>query len=287
MGALVLVADSDPFNLRLLSELCRSLGHDVATAAEGTQVLDAVARQCPDLLLMEANLPGTDGMQVLTILKADSRFSQVPVIVATTDGDADVRERLLAAGAQDYVSRPYRTFELQKRIRDAIRLGAIGDRPMRRMRRSPLTLDDAVSGAGTRVQLQISLDYEFTRAIRYQRPFSCVVVICENYVEIGEADGVNAAEAVMAPLSQALFACIRGVDHLYRPEPHEFTILLPETGDDGCKIVTERLHVLLADASTFSADLDPAPKLRVTAASYPSSGAADGVDLWRQAAAGR
>jgi len=280
MGSLVLVADSDPFNLRLLSELCRSLGHDVATAAEGGQVLDAVARQRPDLILMEAELPGSDGIQVLSILKSDARFAEVPVIVATADPDPDSRERLLSAGAQDYVARPYKTFELQKRIRDAIRLGTISDRPLQTPRRLPLTLDDAVSGTGTRVQLQISLDYEFTRAIRYSRPLSCVVVTCENYDEIGE----RAAELVMAPLSQALFACIRGVDHLYRPRPNEFTILLPETDEEGCNIVTERLHATFADGGLFDGGTSPAPQLRVNAASYPRCGAPDGEGLWRTAA---
>lgn len=281
MGAFVLVADSDPFNLRLLAELCSSLGHDVVTAAEGDDVLGAVARQCPDLLLMAADLPGTDGVQVLSILKADARFQRVPVLIATPDDALDLRERALAAGAEDYVARPYRPFEVQKRVRNALRLS--NTRPAGPST-PPLDVDDPTTGAGTPMQLTISLDYEFTRAIRYGRPLSCVVVRCANYAEIEANMGEAAANAVMAPLLGALQTCIRGVDHMFRSQPHEFTILLPETGDEGCRIVLERLHAKTHEAGLFDPELSPQPVVRVTAASHPPSTAPDGDALWREAA---
>lgn len=284
MGAFVLVADSDPFNLRLLAELCSSLGHEVMTAAEGDDVLDAVARQCPDLLLMEAELPGTDGLQVLSILKADGRFHAVPVLIATPEDAADVRERALAGGAEDYVARPYRPFEVQKRIRNALRLSST--RPAGASA-PPMAVDDPITGAGTHMQLTISLDYEFTRAIRYGRPLSCVVVRCTNYATIAAGLGDAVSDVVMAPLSRALLTCIRGVDHIFRSSPHEFTILLPETGDDGCRIVLERLDARTQDPGLFDAGLSPWPALSVTAASHPPSKAQDGDALWREAAGER
>jgi len=72
MSALVLVADADPFNLRLLSELCGTLGYDVMTAADGGAVLDALARQRPSLVLMDSALPVMDGLKVLEVLRADA-----------------------------------------------------------------------------------------------------------------------------------------------------------------------------------------------------------------------
>ncbi len=106
MSALILLADADPFDLRLLSELCSSLGYEIVTAADGGAVLDAVARVQPDLVLMDVSLPVMDGMQVLRILKADHDLSQVPIVLVTSDGDEDARRRGVELGADDYVTKP-------------------------------------------------------------------------------------------------------------------------------------------------------------------------------------
>lgn len=280
MSALILVADADPFNLRLLAEACESMGYEIATAADGETVLECVGRQLPDLLLMDAALPGTDGLQVLRILRADRRFCDVPVVLATGHDDTDARQAGLEIGAEDYVSRPYRTFEVQQRIRNTLRLrtraGSASDRP-------PSQTADPETGAGTAAQLHMSLDYEFTRAVRYGHPLSCVVVRCVNYRELlGELAGA-VGDAVLMPLAEALQGCIRGVDHLFRSGTDEFTVLLPETDAEGCRIVVERLHARTCEADLFPTHVRPRPSVAVSAASYPISKAPDGEALWREA----
>src|SRR5262245_33874525 len=166
MSALILVADADPFNLRLLSELCSTLGYDVVTAADGGAVLDAVARERPDLVLMDVSLPVMDGLQVLRILKADHDLAQLPVLLVTADGDDEARRRGCEMGAEDYVVKPYRSFEIQQRLRNVLRLRTMAanttNPPVERF-----DIADPLTGTGTTSQLHISLEYEFTRAVRY------------------------------------------------------------------------------------------------------------------------
>lgn len=269
MPALVLVADADPFNLQLLEELCASMGHEVVSAADGETVLESVGRAQPDLVVMDAGLPGTDGLQVLRILRADGRFAAVPVLLATDHDDTTARQTGLELGADDYVSRPYRTFEVQQRIRTTLRLrareGSMTERP-------PAQTADPETGAGTAAQLHMSLDYEFTRAVRYGHPLSCVVVRCPSPKE-GATPGVPGSALV--PLTEVLQGCIRNVDHLFRSDTGEFTVLLPETSSDGCRTVVERVH-----ATTTSPGLPP---IHVAAASYPALEVPDGQALWRSA----
>ncbi|MDD9944043.1 MAG: response regulator [Myxococcales bacterium] len=283
MPALVLVADADPFNLRLLAELCESLGYGAVTAADGEAVLESVGRQLPDLVVMDAALPGTDGLQVLQILRGDRRFADVPVVLATGDEDEERRRAGLEMGADDYVRRPYRTFEVQQRIRNTLRMRSRGAVPSDR---PPHQTADPETGAGTPAQLHMSLDYEFTRAVRYGHPLSCVVVRCRNYGDLqGNLEGA-AGSAVLVPLADALQRCIRGVDHLFRSGNDEFTVLLPETDTDGCQIVVERLHAKTLEPQLFDAALSPRPHIKVSAASYPKDAAPDGEALWRHAVAG-
>lgn len=284
MTTLVLVADADPFNLRLLSEACSTLGCEAISAADGVSVLDAVARQRPDLVLMDADLPGMNGLQVLQVLKGDAGYVDVPVVLATRDDDESTRMAGLQMGAEDYISRPYRTFEIQQRVRNALRMrragnGADGG--------GTLTADP-VTGAGTPAQLFMSLDYEFTRAVRYGHAMSCVVVRCENYSAILLRSGQQVSESdVLVPLSVALRSCIRNVDHLFRSAAGEFSILLPETGEDGCQIVVERLQTRIAEADLFASELSPRPDISVSATSYPTQTVRDGEALWKQAVTAR
>ncbi|MDH5672553.1 MAG: response regulator [Myxococcales bacterium] len=287
ISALILVAEADPFNLRLLSELCSSLGYDVATAADGGAVLDSMARQRPSLLLMDARLPVMDGLQVLRIIKADQNLAQVPVLLCTGEQDEQARRSGIELGAEDYVSKPYRSFEVQQRLRNVLRLQlARGGGDVREARRSKATLEiiDPGTGAGTSSQLHISLEYEFTRAVRYGHPLGCVVVRCDNQREIAEQGGVAESDAVLADLSLLLQGGIRNVDHIFRSGPDEFTLLLPETDVEGCRIVVDRLGLLLGEFEEREGSGGPGPRTRIASACYPERQASDGEGLWRSVA---
>ncbi|HEX2675083.1 MAG TPA: response regulator [Polyangiales bacterium] len=278
MSALVLVADSDPFNLHLLSELCSTLGYDVMTAADGGAVLDAMARQKPELVLMDAALPVMDGFAVLRILKADGGLCNVPILLVTREDDSESRERGLKLGADDYVTKPYRTFEIQQRLRNVLQLKEARDAASSGSIR-PQTID-VLTNTGTAGQLHISLDYEFTRAVRYKHPLSCVVVRCLDYEELAAKLGASAPELIIGPLASAVRGGIRNVDHMFRSDTHELTILLPETGPKGARIVVDRLRGLVAAPGLFTA---LAPIIAVASASYPKQRANDGDALWRAA----
>ena len=276
MSTLVLVADSDPFNLRLLSELCGTLGYDVMTAADGGAVLDAMARQRPSLVVMDAFLPVMDGLQVLRILKADSGLCGVPVLLVTAEADTQSRERGLALGAQNYVCKPYRPLEIQQRMLDVLSHSA-PEFAFESDERTERMVSDPLTKTGTTSQLHIALDYEFTRAVRYKHALSCVVIRCLNYPELALRLGLAAPELVIAPLANAIRGGVRNVDHLFRSQPGEFTVLLPETNLDGARIVVERLRALLREPGLYATG-DP-PVIAVTAASFPKEPVSDGEAL--------
>jgi two-component system, cell cycle response regulator len=277
MSALVLVADSDPFNLRLLSELCSSLGYDVMSAADGGAVLDALARQRPSLVLMDAGLPVMDGLNVLGILKADAGLRDVPVLLVTQEDDTYSRERALALGANHCLLKPFRPLEVQQRLREVI---DASDPPSRR-EGSGRVIVDPLTQLGTVHQLLMSLDYEFTRAVRYKHALSCVVVACDNGPELHAQLGAAVSQTVVLPIANTIKGGIRTVDHVFRSGELEFTILLPETQEDGASIVVQRLKALLREFHERS--LAPRPSLSVAAATLSSRGVNDGEALYAAA----
>ncbi len=282
MSSLVLVADDDPFNLRLLQELCEAAGYRVVTAADGGEVLDMVARERPDLVLLDVGMPVVDGFEVMRILKADPELASIPIVLVTASGDDDARKKGIDLGAEDYVTKPYRVFEIQQRIRNALRLRAAEDAAERERRRNGDPIDP-LTRAGTAQQLLISVNYEYTRAERYGHALTCAVVRIDNYREIVAASGQETGDGILIQLSGGLRSCIRAIDHLFRSDDDEFTILLPETDAAGARVVLQRLEQRDADQSLWGANVGHRPVLKIASSTSPDA-SISGADALLRAA---
>lgn len=114
----ILLVEDDLEIRRLVAESMASHGHDIDTAATAMEGLQAAVSQSPDLVVLDLGLPDLDGTELLRMLRA---VSDVPVIVATARGDDDSVVRLLDAGADDYLVKPYSTSQLAARIRAVLR----------------------------------------------------------------------------------------------------------------------------------------------------------------------
>ncbi|MFZ1865801.1 MAG: response regulator [Polyangiales bacterium] len=281
MSALVLVADPDPFNLRLLHEACEAAGYDVVTAADGPEVLAMIARHPPDLLVLDAQMSEVDAFEILRILKADISLATIPVLLVTEEGNLEGRRRGIELGAEDYLTRPYRVFEIQRRVRNVLRatrrdrLGIPESAP-------PADQHDPVTGAGTPSQLLISLDYEHTRAERYGHPLTCMVVRLANSEGIAAASEDGRTDRAMALIGAGLRGCIRAVDQLFRLRRDEFCILLPETDAAGASHVLRRLQRQVASGELWTEDIEPRPIVRIALTSTPDTRVKSGDDLLKQ-----
>lgn len=281
MSALVLVADPDPFNLRLLHEACEAAGYDVVTAADGPEVLAMVARHPPDLLVLDAQISEIDAFEILRILKADISLATIPVLLVAEETDLEARRRGIDLGAEDYLTRPYRVFEIQRRVRNVLRatrrdrLGIPESAP-------PADQHDPVTGAGTPSQLLISLDYEQTRAERYGHPLTCMVVRLANSAAIAAASRDGRADRAMALIGAGLKTCIRAVDQLFRLRRDEFCILLPETDAAGASHVLQRLQRRIESGELWNEEIEPTPDVHIALTSTPDTPVKSGDDLLKR-----
>jgi diguanylate cyclase (GGDEF)-like protein len=284
VSALVLVADDDPFQLRLLQEVCEAAGHAVVTAADGMAVLDAIARTRPDLVLLDALMPSLDGLEVLRILKADPRLAVIPVILVTDEHDEESRARGVELGADDYLARPLRVFEVQQRVRNALRMrhaeSAAAD-ATRRVRE--IDVIDPLTRAGTAPQLFITLHYEHVRAVRYAHPLGVAVVRLANLGELAATGGVDAADGALVQLVAGLRLCTRDIDQVFRASEDELALVMPETDATGVAVVVDRLSAAERDGTLFAARLVPAPIIRIGVACYPEVAAASAQILLERA----
>jgi len=117
---LVLVADDDPDILSLVALRLERSGFDVIVARDGEQAIAAALERAPDIALLDVMMPKLDGYQVTERLRGNQATRQMPVILLTARvQEADIA-RGVAAGADDYVRKPFSTQELQDRVQAAL-----------------------------------------------------------------------------------------------------------------------------------------------------------------------
>ena len=112
----ILVVDDDPDVRMALAITLEEAGHDIAEASDGLEVLDLVREISPDAILLDINMPGMDGFQVLEQLKVDGDTAEIPVIMISARARPRDREDALFMGAVDYVTKPWSDGEVELRV---------------------------------------------------------------------------------------------------------------------------------------------------------------------------
>jgi len=115
---LILLVEDELVMRRVLTVALRSQGYAVAEAANGTQALHEVREQSPQAMILDLGLPDMDGVEVAMRVRRDH---ELPIIVLSARGEEHHQIRALDAGANDYVTKPFRGGELMARIRAALR----------------------------------------------------------------------------------------------------------------------------------------------------------------------
>jgi putative two-component system response regulator len=125
--ATILIADDDSETRYILERLLQQKGYATRTVADGGAVLQSVAELLPDLILLDGNMPGIDGFEVVKRLKSTPRTRTIPAIMITGMGDRESRLRALENGAEDFLVKPVDRNELWSRVRNHLRLKEFSD----------------------------------------------------------------------------------------------------------------------------------------------------------------
>lgn len=118
----VLVVDDQEVNIRIVGQLLVRAGYDIVPAMNGEQALERVNAALPDLILLDMRMPGMSGFELLTEFKKHPETADIPVIFLTADDDRENVTRALAAGAVDYITKPFVAEELMGRVKTHVDL---------------------------------------------------------------------------------------------------------------------------------------------------------------------
>lgn len=113
---IVLIVDDTPDNLALLSDALDMAGYMVLVALDGASALERMQRRRPDVVLLDAMMPGLDGFETCRRIKAQAELADIPVLFMTALCDSEHVVEGFAAGGIDYVTKPIRTDEVLARV---------------------------------------------------------------------------------------------------------------------------------------------------------------------------
>jgi len=117
MSKRILLVDDEPSILLSLEFLMEQEGYDVQTATDGDEALQAVSEKLPDLILLDIMMPKRDGFEVCQTIRANPEWKETKIILLTAKGREVDQEKGLALGADDYVTKPFATQELVKKVK--------------------------------------------------------------------------------------------------------------------------------------------------------------------------
>ena len=120
MAEYVLIVDDEPNIVLSLEFLMKKEGYEVLSVSNGEEAMQAIAEKTPDLILLDVMMPRKDGYEVCQELRANPSWKDIKIIMLTAKGRDVEREKGLALGANDYITKPFATQELVEKVKSLL-----------------------------------------------------------------------------------------------------------------------------------------------------------------------
>jgi two-component system, cell cycle response regulator len=237
----VLIVQAESSERAFQKSLFAEAGMSVIEAVSGAEVLDFLATDRPDLVVLGRTLPDMDGLDLLPSLKSNE-LEFVQVLVASNRGETAERVRGLQLGADDYISRPCDPAELLARVRALLRTKQTHDR-IRKLQATleQMVVNDPLTGLHNRRYLMDRLLQEMQRSDRHGEPLAFAMLDLDSFRPINDQYGHILGDKVLRAVGNAIAKSIRVSDIAARYGGDEFGVILPQTPPEGAMRVCERL----------------------------------------------
>ena len=273
----VLLVDDSVDVHRLLRARLRHEQIELVGTTNGAEAVALAQRHKPATILLDIDMPGMDGFEVLRALKDDPAANNIPIIVLSGKAGSEDKVTAFDLGATDYVTKPFDLAELRARLRAALRL----DRLLRLLAERAEV--DGLTGLGNRAAFDKRWAEKVAESRRYGSSLSLALLDIDFFKRINDTYGHPAGDQVLVGLAQCLQSESRSPDISCRYGGEEFALIMPSTGPAEAQVVAERIRGALA---TLVWSRHPDSPITVSVGLVGSSGAIGDVtpERWIEAA---
>lgn len=249
--ATVMMVDDEPITIEVLAEFLDEAGYkNFVSTSDPREAMDLLAKERPDVLLLDLMMPYVSGFDILNAMRADEKLRHTPVIVLTSSTDAETKLKALELGATDFLAKPVDSSELALRLRNTLAAKAYQDR---------LAFYDHLTGLPNRQRFVDHLDWALSQVKRYNRLGALLHINIDQFKKVNEALGPALADELLKEIAKRFEQGVRASDtitrggkkmgkpSLSRVGGDEFTVLLVEMNRIECAItVSQRLLQTMA-----------------------------------------
>ena len=290
-GRILVVEDSLVVRAVVADQL-EAEGYEVIEAVDGPAALIMASSARPDAVLLDIEMPGMDGHQVLVLLKADPAVADIPVVFLTGRSGTDDMVAGLRAGAHDYLKKPFEPAELLARIGGAVRIKRLQDElRVRNEELDRLSRIDGLTALYNRRHVNEQLDREIKIAQRHRDPIAVLLADVDHFKLVNDHEGHPAGDRVLQEFAERMRSVTRVDDVVGRWGGEEFIIIAPRTDLDGALALGERVRSALAERPVDLGGRSIAVTVSIGIAVGPASAgelvAAADAALYRSKAEGR
>lgn len=225
----ILLVDDDPGAVHVLARVLGGMA-SLSVATNGPDALRVAAEVLPDLILLDADMPGMSGFVVCETLCATPELAHIPVIFVTSHKDEDFEVAGFDAGAADFISKPVNPRLVAVRVENQLRVKRLSDQLRQ------LATTDGLTGLFNRKRLDETLESEWRRAQRSGEPLSFLMLDVDHFKRFNDRYGHPEGDRCLKAIAETLDGlCRRPADAAGRFGGEEFALILPDTDDAGAE----------------------------------------------------
>lgn len=240
---LVLIVDDVAKNLQLLGNILKKENYRIAAANNGKQAVAIASDINPDLILLDVMMPEMDGFEACGKLKNIPETKDIPIIFLTAKVETEDMIKGFKAGAVDYVTKPFNSYELLARVKTHLELKISRDLLEKKNKLLEiLSITDGLTGLYNHRYIVDALSQRITETRRYGKPLSIVMLDIDYFKKINDKYGHVFGDEVLIKISSVIEETVRKVDIAGRYGGEEFLIVIPDTDSSGAYKTAERIR---------------------------------------------
>lgn len=239
---LILIVDDTVKNLQVLGSILREENYKIAVANNGNQAILIANEILPDLILLDVMMPELDGFETCKKLKSLPETKDIPVIFLTAKVETEDIIEGFKAGAVDYITKPFNSYELKARVKTHVELKISKDLLLQKNEiLKKLSITDGLTGLFNHRYITDALSRLIEENNRYKEPLSISMLDIDNFKKSNDEYGHLFGDEVLVRTANSIESCLRKTDLVGRYGGEEFLVLFAHTNLKGAVESVERI----------------------------------------------
>lgn len=246
----ILIADDNPLDLSILQLSLEKWDYEIVSCDNGSDALDILTGENPpSIAILDWMMPGKTGPEICEAIRKQNSEMYTFILLLTSKDEKEDLLKGMESGADDYIAKPVDMHELQVRLRAGRRIIELQEKLLAAQEELRIQATrDFLTGIWNRAALMNKAHEEFNRAEREQSTTTVLMCDIDKFKSINDNFGHQAGDDVLKQIAARMTECLRPYDILGRYGGEEFTLILPNTDQDGGLVVAQRVCDAIAES---------------------------------------